>query len=99
MVGNIQEIVDEYEKRLQKMPFIPRGSFRSRMLRQDSGPNRDFIIYLFCDSGLAMPFLKDVGLLRSKLQCNTCGQVKTWSSEFSIPEGFRWRCRRKVAGV
>jgi len=46
-----------------------------------------------------MQFLKDVGLLRSKVQCDTCGRDMTWSAEPSIPEGFRWRCRRKVAGV
>ena len=99
MVGKIYEIVDNYEKHLQEMPFIPRGLFRRRMLCQDGGPNRDFLTYLFCDSGLAMHFLKDVGLLRSKVQCNTCGQDMTWSAEPSIPEGFRWRCPRKVAGV
>jgi len=47
------------------------------MLRQDHGPNRDFLTYLFCVSGLAMQFLNDVGLLRSKVQCNTCGQDMT----------------------
>ena len=38
-MGKINEIVDNYEKRLQEMPFIPRGSFRRRMLRQDGDPN------------------------------------------------------------
>jgi len=99
MVGNLKEIVDEYEKRLQGMPSIPRGSYIRRTLRQDGGPNRDFLTYLFCDNDLAMQFLKDVGLLRSKVQCNTCDRDMTWSSETSIPEGFRWRCRRKVAEV
>ena len=37
MVAKINEIVDNYEKGLQEMPFIPRGSFRRRMLRQDGG--------------------------------------------------------------
>ena len=77
MVGKLKEKVDEYEKRLQEMPFIPRGSYRRRMLRQDDGPNRDFLTYLFCDDGLAMQFLKDVGLLRSKVQCNTCDRDMT----------------------
>jgi len=71
MVGKIQKIVDDYEKRLQEMPFIPRSSFRRRMLRQDGGPNRDILTSLFCDSDLAMQFLKDVGLLRSKVQCRS----------------------------
>jgi len=99
MVGKLVEIVDEYEKRLQEMPFVPRASYGRWMLREDGGPNRDFLAYLFCDFGFAMQFLKDVGLLRSKVQCNTCGRDMTWSAEPSIPEGFRWRCRRKVAGV
>jgi len=99
MVAKINEIVDNYEKSLQDLPFIPRGSFRRRMLRQDGGPNRDFLMYLFCDSGLPMQFLKDVGLFRSKVQCNTCDRGMTWSAEPCIPEGFRWRYRRKVAGV
>jgi len=77
MVGKINEIVDNYEKPLQEMPFIPRGSFRRRMLRQDGGQNTDFLTYLFCDSGLAMQFLKDVGLLRSKVQCKTSSLTPT----------------------
>jgi len=99
MVGKPKEIVDEYEKCLQEMPFIPLGSYRRRMVRQDGGPNRDFLACLFCDNGLAMQFLKDVGLLRSKVQCNTCDRDMTWSVEPSIPEGFRWSCQRKVPEV
>ena len=75
------EIVDEYEKRLQEMPFVPRASYGRRMLREDGGPNRDFLMYLFCGFGFTMQFLKDVGLLRSKVQCNTCGRDMTWSAE------------------
>ena len=99
MVGKLEEIVDEYEKRLQEMSFVPRVSYGRRMLREDGGPNRNFLTHLFCDDGFAMQFLKDVGLLRSKVQCNTCGRDKTWSAERSIPERFRWGSRRKVAGV
>jgi len=80
MVGKINEIVDSYEKRLQEVPFIPRGSFRRRMLRQAGGQNTDFLTYLFCESGLAMQFLKDVGLLRSKVQCNTSSLTRIGTS-------------------
>jgi len=99
MVLKICEVVADYEKRLQEMPFVLRSSYRRPMLREDGGPNRDFLTYLFCDRDIAMQFLMDVGLLRSKVQCNTCSQDMTWSVEPSIPEGFRWRCRKKVAGV
>jgi len=46
-----------------------------------------------------MQFLKDVVLIQSKVQYNTCGREMTWSAEPSIPEKFSWRCRKKVAGV
>jgi hypothetical protein len=99
MAQKICEFVADYEKRLQEIPFVPRSSYRYPMLREDGGPNRDFLTYLFCDRGMAMQFLMDVGLLRSKVQCNTCGRDITWSVEPSIPEGFWWQCRKKVAGV
>ena len=86
-------------RRLQEMLFVPRASYGRRMLRGDGGPNRDFLAYVFCDFGFAVQFLKDVGLLRSKVQCNTCGRGMTWSAEPSTPEGFRWRYIRKVAGI
>ena len=56
---------------------MPRSSYGRSMLREDGGPNRDFLKYLFCDQGFAMQFLKDVGLLRSKVECNTCGRDMT----------------------
>jgi len=93
MVGKIQEIFQDYEKRLQEMPFIPRGSYGRRMVRQDGGPNRDFITYLFCDHGLAVQLLKDVGLIRCKVQCNTCDRDMTWCAYPTFSDGFRWRCR------
>ena len=98
MVGKLTEIVDEYKKRLQEMAFIPRASYRRQMLHQDGGPNREFLTYLFWDDRLAMQFLKDVGLLWTKVQCNTCDRDMTWSTEHSIPERITWRCQRKVAG-
>jgi len=81
------------------MAFVPKFSFGRRMLREDGGPNRDFLAYLFCDYGIAMQFLKDVALIWSEVLCNTCNREMTWSAEPSIPETFRWRCRKKVAGV
>jgi len=99
IVPKLCEVVSEYEKRLQEMPFVPRSSYGRQMLREDGGQNSNFLTYLFCDNGFGMQFLKDMGLLRSKAQCNNCGRDMTWSVEPSIPEGFGWRSRKKVAGV
>jgi hypothetical protein len=68
------------------------------MLREDGGPNKIFLTFLFCDEATAIQFLKDVNLLRSKVQCNTCGRDRVWSADPNIREGFHVRCRRKVGG-
>jgi len=77
MMAKLLQIVDDYDRRLQEMPFVPRASYGRRMIREDGGLNRDFLTYLFCGDGFAMQFLKDVGLLRSKVQCKTCGRDMT----------------------
>ena len=77
---------------------MPRSSYGRPMLREDGGPNRNFLTYVFCDQGFAMQFLTVVGLLRSKVQCNTCGQDMKWFAESTIPEQYTWRCRKKVTG-
>ena len=93
------EITSEYETRLARSDHVPRFSYRRRMLRDEGGPNRFFLMYLCCEQSITIPFLKDIGLLWSTVQCNTCGRDMTWSSDSSISEGFRLRCQRRVAGV
>ena len=44
-------------------------------------------------------YLKYIGLLRSKMQCNTCGRDMAWSADSSKLDGYRWRCRKRVARV
>jgi transposase-like protein len=99
MVEKIKEVVKEYEQRLRGMPCVPKLSYGRPMLREDGGPNRMFFSYLFTEQALAIQFLKDVGLLRSKVQCNNCGRDMKWYVDSSSNEGFRWRCRRMVGGA
>ena len=98
MMEKLREVVNENEKRLHEMRFVPRSSYGRPMLWEDGGPNRNFLTYVLCDQGFAMQVLKDVGLLQSKVQWNTCGQDMTWSAESTIPEQYTWRCPKKVAG-
>ena len=99
MVQRIQEIVTKYEDRLREMQSVPKLSYGRRLVRTDGAPNRMFFTCLFCHHELAIQFLKDVGLIRSKVQCNTCERDMTWSADPSRSDGFRWRCRKSVAGV
>ena len=73
MVQQMCEVVKDYEERLQGMPFVLETSYGSKMLREDDGPNKVFLTFLFCDHDMAIQFLKDMGLLPSTVQCNTCG--------------------------
>jgi hypothetical protein len=99
MVAKLVQIVEDYENRLQETPFVARASYGRRMQREDGGPHRDFLMYVFCEQSMAIQFLKNIGLLQSKMQCNTCGRDMTWSADRNITEGFRWRCQRSVAGI
>ena len=78
MVQRIQEIVTKYEDRLREMQSVPKLSYGRRLVRTDGAPNRMFFTCLFCHHELAIQFLKDVGLIRSKVQCNTCERDMTW---------------------
>ena len=40
----------------------------------------------------------DVCLIRSKVQCNSCGHDMTWYAAPNIPAGNTWRYRRRVVG-
>jgi hypothetical protein len=68
MVQKVMHIISEYEERLRMCQYILGLSFGRRMLRDDGAPNRFFLMYLFCDESMAIQYLKDIGLLRSKMQ-------------------------------
>ena len=78
--------------------YMPRFPYRRRMLRHEGGLSRYFLMYLFSEQSTVNEFLKDVGQLRSKMQCNTCGRDMAWSADSNHPKGFCWRCQR-FAGV
>jgi len=64
MVERLLQVVTEYEERLRRNDYVLRFSYGRRMLRDDGGPNRYFLMYLFSEQSMAIEFLKDVGLLR-----------------------------------
>jgi len=99
MVQFLQQIVAHYEERMREMKMAPRLSYGRRLLRRDGAPNRMFLTLLFTRHELAIEFLKDVGLIPSRVQCNICERDKTWNADPTRNDGFRWRCRRSVARV
>jgi len=99
IVAQMQEIIAKYEERVRSMENVPGCSYGRRMLRSDGGPNRSFFFYLFADKAMAIEFLKEIGLLRRTMQCDSCGQDMTWSVRSKLNDGYIWRCRRRVAGA
>jgi hypothetical protein len=99
MAARMKEVVREYEVRLRRMQHVPRFSYGRGLLRDEGRPNRLFLTFLFTDQVVAIRFPQDVGLLRSQVQCNTCGRDMRWSADSNLTEGFRGRCQRRVAGI
>jgi len=99
MVAQIKDIVAKYEECVRSMENVPRCSYGHRMLRSDGGPNRSFFFYLFTDKAMAIEFLKEIGLLRRTMQCDSCGRDMTWSVRSNLNDGFISRCQRRVAGA
>jgi hypothetical protein len=92
MVAHISQLFMEYEERLRRMQHVPGFSYGRQLLRDDGGPNRFFLTYLFSDQAMPIELLKNVGLLQSKMPCKTHSQDMTWSADSSRREGFHWRC-------
>jgi hypothetical protein len=99
MVEKIQGIISEYQRRLMEMPYVPKRSYGHSAVGINGSVNIVFLTFLFCDKELGVQFLKDVGLIATKVSCNTCGCDMAWCADPSTTDGFRWRCRRKVAGA
>jgi ribosomal protein L18 len=47
--------------------------------------NKTFLTFLFSNRNIGIQFLKDVGFIRSKVQCNSCGRDMTWYAESNVP--------------
>jgi len=76
------------------MPYVPETSFRRDSLGYCGDANKLFLTFLFSDHAIGLQFLKDVGLIRSKVQCNSCGRDMTWHTDPTDLDSFQWRCRR-----
>jgi hypothetical protein len=74
MVHHISNVIDEYQDKLRVMPFVPKTSYQRDLLGYCGEANKTFLTFLFSNSAIAIQFLKDAGLIRSKLQCNSCGR-------------------------
>ena len=69
MCSEIQQVVEKYLELVQAKSYVPPFSYGRGLLRDDGGPNRLFFTYLFGDDALAISFLQDVKLIRSKVLC------------------------------
>jgi hypothetical protein len=82
-----------------EMPYVPKISYGRASLGDDGKVKKQFLTFFFSDTDLGIQFFKDVGLLCSKVPCNTCGRDMTWCAEPKLNDGFRWRYRRRAAVI
>jgi hypothetical protein len=61
-VHHITNVIKKYQDGLREMPYVPKTSYRRDSLGYSIDANRNFLT--------GIQFLKDVGLIRSKVQCN-----------------------------
>jgi len=69
--------------------IVPKRSYRHTVLGISGCVNMVFLTFLFSDNDLGTQFLKDVGLIRSKVPCNTCSCDMTWCADPTTTYGFR----------
>jgi hypothetical protein len=78
---------------------VPKTSYGCASLGDDGEANKLFLTLLHSDTDLGIQFLKDVGLFRIKVSCNSCGRDMTRCAEPKLKDGFRWQCRRRAAVI
>jgi len=71
MVQRITQIIKDYQSRVRETPCVPETSFRIDSLGFPGVANKLFLTFLFSEHAIGVQFLKDVGLIRSKMQCNS----------------------------
>jgi hypothetical protein len=73
MMNHITNVIKEYQAKLRDMPFIPKVSYQRDSLGFRGDANTTFLTFLFSYYATGVQFLKYVGIIRSKVQCNYCG--------------------------
>jgi len=88
MVQRIAHTIKDYQERLCEVPFVPQTSFRRDSLGYCGDANERFLTFLFSDHAIGLQFHKDVGLIRSKVQCNSCSRDMTWHADPTALDRF-----------
>jgi hypothetical protein len=78
---------------------MQRFSHVRRMLVPDSGPTRSFFSSLFSDHVMAIAFLKDIGLIRKVMPCDSCNREMTWCEYPKFLDGFVFSVPRKPTEI
>jgi len=83
MVQRITQII-KYQERVRERPCVPTTFLRRDSLWYPSDVNKLFLALLFSEHAICVQFLKDVGLIRNKVQRNSCGRDSTWYADPSV---------------
>jgi len=78
MMQRITNIIKVCQDTVRELPYVPTTSFRRASLGYPGDANKLFLTFLFSDLNIGIHFLNDVGLVLSKVQCNSCSRHTTW---------------------
>jgi len=84
MVQRITQIIKHYQERVREMPCVPTTFLRRDSVPQPGCANKLCLTLFFSEHAIRIQFLTDVGLVRSKVQCNSCGRHSTWYADPSV---------------
>jgi hypothetical protein len=99
VVQHVTNVIAEYQRGLSQLPYVPRSSYGRDTLGSSGDANKTFLAFLFSDHATGVEFLKDVGLLRSNVLCNSCSCQMILYAYPTVPDGFKWRSRRRIGGT
>jgi len=89
MVQQITNIKKDYQDGVRELSYVPNTSFRLDSLGYPGDANKLFLTFLLSDRNIGIQFLKDIRLICSKVQCNSCSCDITWYADPSKLDGFR----------
>jgi hypothetical protein len=82
-VHRISTIIKDYQDTIREMPYAPKTPFQQHSLEFNGDVNKLQLTFLFSDHAIRLQFLKDIGFIRSDVQCNSCGRDMTSYTDHS----------------
>jgi hypothetical protein len=89
LVRRTTNFIKEYQDTLREKYYVPKTSFQRESLGFCGDAHKLFLTFLFGEPAIGVQFVKDAGIIRSNMLCNSRGRDMTWYADPSVIDGFR----------